>query len=342
MNLDLGAFKKASLLEAGLIRIDRDLSSMAERATAGPDAGLKSIFLSFDRYRVRMSIANKPGETPFVLKRSGDGYNVMRRGSVFIRSVTVEKPIVHAPRQIFLNLASPCIFDCKFCATPKLRIRFILEPRKSIALIRSAMSRSVEAIALTSGVVGSERKIVKLMVDTVELIRNEIGSDIPIGLEPYVTRKEHVDELYGTGADEIKVNLESFDERIVKTVCPEMNYNKVSSALEYSVDVFGENKVCSNVLIGLGETDDNVLNGVEYLAERGIVANLRPLFISPYRRKDLAEATQNKAARPTAKRMLKLSTSYRKILENYELNTSVFQTMCHKCTGCEITPQQDV
>ena len=147
-----------------------------------------------------------------------------------------------------------------------------MEPSRTLALIRSAMSRGVEAIALTSGVVGSERKIVKLMVDTVGLIRREIGSDIPIGLEPYVTRKEHIDELYGGGADEIKVNLESFDERIVKTVCPEMNYDEVSAALEYSVDVFGEkgspvSSIVSGEVVKAVKTDDGTLGGARVWVE---------------------------------------------------------------------------
>jgi biotin synthase-related radical SAM superfamily protein len=78
------------------------------------------------------------------------------------------------------------------------------------------------------------------------------------------------------------------------------------------------------------------------MAERDVVANLRPLLINPLRRQDLAEATQGRAARPSAARMLKLALNYKSILEKHELKTFMFKTMCHKCSGCEITPQQDV
>jgi biotin synthase-related radical SAM superfamily protein len=336
--------KKALLLEAGGIHLlSPDLSALAERASAGPDAGLKGLYLGFGRHRVRMTVAQNPSETPFQLKRGGDGYCVMRGESTFLRKVTVEIPFLHAPNQAFINLASPCIFNCKFCATPKMKIRFTLSPRKVLTLIRSAMRRGgVEAVALTSGVIGSERQTIRLMVDAVRLIREELGHQIPVGVEPYVTKKSYVEELYSVGADEMKVNVESFDREIIKAVCPDIDYDKVVSALEYSVDVFGRNRVCSNVLIGLGESDDNVLNGLEWMAERGVVANLRPLLINPLRRQDLAEATQGRAARPSAARMLKLALSHRSILEKHGLKTSMFKTMCHKCTGCEITPQQDV
>jgi biotin synthase-related radical SAM superfamily protein len=336
--------KKALLLEAGAIQLlNPDLSALAERPSAGPDAGLKGLYLGFGRHRVRMTIAQNPSETPFKLKRGGDGYCVMQGESTFLRNVTVGTPFLHSPNQAFINLASPCIFNCKFCATPKLKIRFTLSPRKVLTLIRSAMRRGgVEAIALTSGVIGSERKTVKLIVDAVKLIREELGHQIPIGVEPYVTKKSYIEELYSVGADEMKVNVESFDKEIIKAVCPDINYGKVLSALEYSGNVFGKNKVSSNVLIGLGESDDNVLNGLKWMVERGVVANLRPLLINPLRKQDLTEATQGRAARPSAARMLKLALSHKSILEEHGLKTYLFKTMCHKCTGCEITPQQDV
>ena len=129
---------------------------------------------------------------------------------------------------------------------------------------------------------------------------------------------------------------------IAKAVCPEKDFDKIASAIEYSSTVFGKNKVCSNAIIGLGEQDSTVLNGIEWMSERDVVTNLRPLLINPYRRQDLIEATHNKAERPSAERMLKLALSHKSILEEYGLKTNLFQTMCHKCTGCEITPQQDV
>lgn len=345
MKYTTGAIKKALLLETGVVHLpSRGLSALAERPSAGPDAGLKGIFLRFGRYRVRMTITQNPSETPFKLKRVGDGYCVIRGESPFLRNVTVETPLLHTPNQAFINLASPCIFDCKFCATPKLKIRFMLKPSKVLALIRSAMRKEggIEAIALTSGVIGSEGKTIKLMIDAVKLIREELGHQIPVGVEPFVTIKGYIDELYSAGADEMKVNVESFDREIVKAVCPDIDYGKVVSALEYSAHVFGKNRVCSNVLIGLGESDENVLNRLEWMAGRGVVANLRPLLISPYRRQDIAKATQGRAVRPSAARMLKLALSHRFILEKHGLKTFMFKTMCHKCTGCEITPQQDV
>jgi biotin synthase-related radical SAM superfamily protein len=345
LNLPEGVYKKALLLETGKIHLPNSVIPLfAEKPSAGPDAGLRGIFLKFGRHRVRMTIVDDSRETQFKLSKNRDSYYILRGESTFLSNVTLENPLLHAPNQAFINLASPCIFNCKYCATPKLKTRFMLEPRRLLALIRSTLKRGreIKAISLTSGIIGTESKTIKLMISAIKLIRKELDHQIPIGVEPYVTKKNNIDQLYSSGANEIKVNIESFDKEIAEAVCPEKDHNKIASALECSSTVFGKNRVCSNAIIGLGEHDSTVLTGLEWMAERGIVTNLRPLLINPYRRQDLIEATHNKAERPRAERMLKLALSHKSILEKHGLKTFLFKTMCHKCTGCEITPQQDV
>ncbi|UCH01991.1 MAG: hypothetical protein JSV20_09265, partial [Candidatus Bathyarchaeota archaeon] len=159
MKIAEGAVKKALLLETGVLySSDRDLFATAERPTAGPDAGLKGIFLKYDRYRIRTTITQNKDASQFQLKKIGDNYCVLRGESVFLKNVTLENPLFHTPNQAFFSLASPCIFDCKYCATPKLKLKFQLEPQKIVGLVNSALRRKkqLEAIAITSGVIGSE------------------------------------------------------------------------------------------------------------------------------------------------------------------------------------------
>jgi biotin synthase-related radical SAM superfamily protein len=106
--------------------------------------------------------------------------------------------------------------------------------------------------------------------------------------------------------------------------------------LHDAVKVFGKNRVSSNIIIGLGETDDCVRKGVEYLARMGVIAVLRPITISPYRKGEIS------AIRPDAARLLKLTKMTRDILRKYGLHVEVSQTMCLPCTGCDLTPGRDV
>jgi biotin synthase-related radical SAM superfamily protein len=338
------AIKKASLLESNWIYVPpHERLGILERATAGCDAGLRSIFIKFGNYRVRMAITKSPEKTSFSLERIDDKFCVKLNDAIFLGEVVVERALFHTLNQVFINLSSPCIFDCKFCATPKLKVKFVMKPQKVLDIIKSAMKKEeIHGIALTCSVLGPEELMVNWLIDIVKLIRRELGVDLPIGVEPYITQEDYVEDLYSAGADELKVNIECFDEGVFRAVCPEKNHSKIFRVLSRAAEVFGKNRVCSNVIIGLGESEGALLNGLEHMAEIGILVNLRPLFISPLREKELKIVTGGKASRPKASTLLKLALKYRDVLERYNLRTTYFKTMCFKCTGCEIVPQQDV
>jgi biotin synthase-related radical SAM superfamily protein len=107
----------------------------------------------------------------------------------------------------------------------------------------------------------------------------------------------------------------------------------ILESLKEAVDVFGKNHVSSNIIIGLGETDECVRQGVECLAKMGVIAVLRPISISPLRREDLKTAI-----RPSPERLMKLMGMTREILRKYGLSVSESRTMCLACTGCDLTP----
>ena len=58
------------------------------------------------------------------------------------------------------------------------------------------------------------------------------------------------------------------DRAIFERVCPGLSLDYILSSLENAVRVFGKNRVSSNFIIGLGETDTCVQEGIETLASR--------------------------------------------------------------------------
>ena len=103
-----------------------------------------------------------------------------------------------------------------------------------------------------------------------------------------------------------------------------------------AVKIFGKNRVTSNFILGLGESDDCVMSGVDRLTQMGVIPNLRPISPHPLRS---AEAGMK---RPTSERLLKLARYTRKALEENGLRADQAETMCLACTGCDVTPQRDV
>jgi biotin synthase-related radical SAM superfamily protein len=102
------------------------------------------------------------------------------------------------------------------------------------------------------------------------------------------------------------------------------------------VKIFGKNRVFTNFIVGLGETDETVEKYYEELAKMGVIPILRAIGVHPLRFGEL------EAERPTAERLLKLAKMARRILDKYGLDASVSKTMCLPCTGCDLNPHIDL
>jgi biotin synthase-related radical SAM superfamily protein len=100
--------------------------------------------------------------------------------------------------------------------------------------------------------------------------------------------------------------------------------------------------VSSNVIVGLGETDAEVLGAVERLASLGAVANLRPLELSPAVEAALVRALGGGFGRPSAERLLHLARGQRDVLARHGLDGRSMVTMCEACTGCDLAPGRDL
>ncbi len=208
-------------------------------------------------------------------------------------------------------------------------------------MIRSASkNKEFSAISLTSGVPIEPRKEILKLAEIIRLAKEEF--DVPIGVSPYSAGNEGTDILYSAGADEIKYNIESYDQEIFNRTCKELSLDKIIDSLKYAVEVFGDNKVTSNIIIGLGESDEKVIEGIEHLSSIGVIPILRALVVSPLRKEELMQATNNKANRPSAARIFRLAKAQKEILNSYGLRMDKPKTMCPPCTGCDLTPHRDV
>ena len=337
------ARKKAELLAGGPVRIPSEfrLPFLPSRSTAGPGAGLAAVVLSFGGTRAKKHISREDGE--FELVMEGGKYALTRSGRKFLTPVELVPTLLHAPFQAFVNIDHACAMDCKFCASPRLGkdLTKNLTDEKILQMISGASKEEeFESVAFTSAVPSSPGMTVKRMAGLVRAVRKMLP-EVPIGVEPYATRPDEVEALREAGADEIKLNIESFDRDIFEKVCPNRDYDTILHMINHSGEVFGRNRVCSNIIFGLGETDDNVLEGVKVLANMGAVATLRALRRNEFNTEELERAL-GPLERVTPERMLKLAIEEKSILKSYGLTPLRFRTMCHRCLSCDIVPFLDV
>lgn len=330
--MEMNAETKALLVSIGSARIDESLLREAARTTipsAGPGAGLESFFIKSGSRRVRLSVNRK---SPLRVIEYCSGVAVVRDGKPVVAG-ELEPALSHCPEQAYITISGRSIYDCKFCPVPVLQGE-IKSLEKILHLTEEAEKTGrLQAISLTSGVAESPEQESMKAVEAVKALRARYDLPIGVSIYPTVTSSE---DLWQAGATEVKYNVETMDPEIFRRCCPGLSLSFIFESLQKAVEIFGRNRVSSNFILGLGESDDCVLSGVDLLADMGVIPVLRPISPHPLRKAEID------VVRPKAERLLKLARKTREILDEHGLRADLAETMCLPCTGCDITPHRDV
>jgi hypothetical protein len=175
--------------------------------------------------------------------------------------------------------------DCLFCninATKKtfgeLQGLEMKNPKQIAECVKAAYEEGFRRFTVTGGFI-PERREVEYYIDVAEAVREETGLDdfkgqgvigAPLDLDV-------IDKYKAAGFNSISTNMEIWDKNIFKTICPGKeqicggrdNWVRV---LEYEAEVFGRGNVRSTFVAGI-EPKSSLLEGLQYLIERGIVAD---------------------------------------------------------------------
>jgi biotin synthase-related radical SAM superfamily protein len=331
METELNARIKADLISIGSVQVDKSLfpDQFKTTATAGPGAGGTSIFLRSGNKRVRLTINDL---SPLRMVPEDD-YVVVVKGDDIIARGMLERPLCHCPEQAYITLSEKCIYDCQFCPVPKLQGEVKTSEKVQQMVAEAYATGELKAISLTSGVAVSPEKEVKRAAGIIKQLARDY--DLPIGVSVYPT-KDSSEELYSAGACEVKYNVETMDPKLFRRFCPDLSLPAVLEALDNAVNIFGRNRVSSNFIIGLGESDETVRKGIERLTGRCIIPILRP--ISPHPLRD----NMGNINRPDAERLLRLGNMLKDMLDRQSLCVKKARTMCLLCTGCDLTPHRDI
>lgn len=315
---------KARLLEVGSARlIGEPAERFIARSTAGPGAGDSgAVFFAMGSHRVKLAL--DPMSSVEIVHRGAGAADLYLDGHLI--SGRILEPGFHCPDQAFITVTGSCIFQCRYCTVPINRGK-----RKSIEEIRSmveAVRHRIQAISVTSGVLTTIEEEEAYVCDVVKQLA---FFGLPIGVSIYPTEKtpELLNEL---GVVEVKFNLESATPELFEKMCPQLDYEMIWKTLGRSVELFGRNRVFSNVIVGLGETDEELAACIRKLTALGVIPVLRPL--NPV-------AGCAGMPRPSAERLKEAFRVHEQALSEAGLDTRVAQTMCTNCTGCDLVPGRD-
>jgi len=312
---------KAALLAVGAARLTgTDATPYLSSSSAGPGAGGKgSVFFRTGDMRVRFS---RSETSPVEIILAGDGSATLHYGENVVTG-RLEPVGLHCPEQAYITVSSGCIFHCQYCNVPRLPKR-----RKTIEEIHAmvdGIKDQVKAISITSGVysdINEEEDYVCRVVDDLA------GFGLPIGVSIYPTENTP-DRLHASGVKEVKFNLECATPELFATLCPGHDRGLITRVLHRSVVLFGRGHVFSNVILGLGETDEEMKTCIRDLARMGVIAVIRPL--NPI-------AGFSGSRRPGAERLLEIAAYHEKVLNEEGLDPGLALTMCARCRGCDLVP----
>ncbi len=321
---------KAFLISIGSVSIDSALIPQARGSTAGPGAGTGSVFFRSGEKRVRLSV-NKDSPLSILRVEEGGIVALFYEGKEIIRGKLEPAP-AHCPDQAFITLCERCVFDCKYCPVPKLQ-GHVKNEEEVLSIVEEVLKTgNLKAISLTSGVEVSVEGEVERVLKLLPALRKY---NVPIGVSVYPT-EGCSRKFYESGVSEVKYNVETMDSAIFKKVCDDLSLEYILDRLKEAVGIFGKNRVFSNFIIGLGESDSSVIEGIETLAKMGVIPILRPVNPHPLRIGDCF------TERPSPERLLRLAKVEAEILKKYGLNPGLAMTMCLKCTGCDLVPFVDI
>jgi len=315
---------KARLLSAGSVSLSGEpADQFIARSSAGPGAGGSgAVFFAMGSHRVKLAL--DPLSRAEIVHR-GNGVADLCYEGTLTRGRLLE-PGFHCPDQAFITVTGSCIFSCRYCSVPRLG-----GSRKTIEEIRGmveSVRHRIGAISITSGVLESIEEEESYVL---EVVKHLMIYDLPIGVSIYPTDRTP-NRLRALGVAEVKFNLEAATPELFSKMCPGLNYGLLWQVLNRSVQLFGKNRVFSNVIVGLGETDAELETCVKKLTSLGVIPVLRPL--NPVA--DLAGTP-----RPSAERLKKIFAIHERALAAAGLDPRLVRTMCTNCTGCDLVPGRD-
>ncbi len=305
--------------------------------------GNKWVFiLTKNGVRIRMNYAL---DSDFIIDFDADStYLILKKDSkIYLDNIKLEQPLVHAPEQLFLGLYEYCSVKCKFCPLAYSNDQKHYSLDSIYFDIENNINANIKSIGLTTSIpsnlsledLGDELSFV------ISKIKHKLP-DIPIGVSTKCPSKNTLNNLLNAGAEEIRLNMELFDEQLASIIMPNKNIKEIQQSLIDSVEIFGYGKVSCNFIIGIGESDESVIQGIEWCCKRGIVPTLYPYDAIELDTISNSSSICNKFKSPKPTRLINLAKEHYKLLKKYNMLNITLKTMCPACAASHIYPPTDM
>ena len=179
---------------------------------------------------------------------------------------------------------------CKYCnITPTNKESKIerISKEQDIAETVALVGNKYKYFNLTGGTFEDRDEECRYYTKLGYLIRENLGKNSfsgPFSLSP-PNDLSLLEDLSKTGVDVISFNPDVYSDEAFKDICPgkyKIGKKHYEAALDAGREIFGEGNMVVQYMIGPWESNEELLDGVKYHLDRGILVNLTTFQPSPY------------------------------------------------------------
>jgi len=141
-------------------------------------------------------------------------------------------------------------------------------------------------------------------------------------------------ELKEAGLDTVGIHIECFDVEILSKAAPHksvLGLDAYVASWKKAVEIFGANQVSSFLIAGLGEKEDSIIEGSEFLADLGVYP-----FVVPLR--PIPGSLMEQERPPDPALMIRLYEQVVEILRRKGLHSTRSLAGCVRCGACSALP----
>ncbi|MFQ5909814.1 MAG: radical SAM protein [Thermoplasmata archaeon] len=221
--------------------------------------------------------------------------------------------------------------QCHFCGIElSLKYGTTIERKKPSHLAEVAAAAQKEGfhhLTLTTGTPNLNDKGARSLSRVVKAVKENTRLRVHTQLEP--VRKEEIESLHSAGADSIGIHIESVDRSVLKRVCPGKagDFDDYFRAWQDSLDVFGADQVSSYVILGLGESRDKTMAGIDRMCQEGVIPYIVPL-------RPLEETPMQDSAPPSPEVVEEFYIYACDRMREYGIDPTKNLAGCVRCGGC--------
>ena len=223
---------------------------------------------------------------------------------------------------------------CRFCGIELSLMNQQTIARKAPQQLAEVAQRAKELdfirqVVLTTGRAAHSGEEIDHLARCAKAVKKSTGLPIqaqflpPPGLDGF-------DRLKEAGVDSVGIHVESFDFDVLSKVAPgkaKMGHGEYVRAWKKAVELFGSNQVSSFLIVGLGESEESVVMGAEFLADLGVYP-----FIVPFR--PIPGSMMEAVRPPDPQKMVRIYKAVAELLKRKGLTMFRQKAGCVRCGAC--------